>query len=509
MLIASTFFAWLILLPQDLKNYSQSLVSSIASLSNIYFFVKLDFGYFGADSGIIPLLHTWSLGIEEQFYIFWPIILIALFKSNLSSKRSLMLTSFFLLAISMLFFLSGKIDIYPINSQRWYYFPLHRAFELLFGCCLAITLNKRKSSSINKMFLNLLSVVAFTLMVVPIFLIVVPFPSFWTIVACLGATLFIYTGSNDNFTPIINKIFCFKPFVAIGLISYSLYLWHWPIIAYANYLSITKTSSVCLVIFTASILLAIFSYFAIEKPFRHKYKLNFTKSLIGLWIAPMIIVGGFYLACKHQGFGFNQPNINQNELTYAYNFEKIDNNNCFLMRQSSSFESKQLPNASQCSIGDTNSKNLNILFVGDSHARSEAPMLTVWLKNIQQKAYIVSQKTTPFLYDFENIIEGVSVTDRNNSIKKLIQSKKYKYVILGGEWSNAIYSKYLLSIKKSVKLIVDNGAVPIIILDTPTLSPNLNNLCPLQENNLPFAFKKHSCQLSVKMSHSKSRLLII
>ena len=224
MLIASTFLAWLILLPQDLVNYSESLVSAIASLSNIFFFIKLDFGYFGADSGTIPLLHTWSLGIEELFYIFWPIILIVLFKSNLSSKRSLMLTSLFLLAISMLIFLSVKIDFYPINSQRWYYFPLHRAFELLFGCCLAISLTNRKSNSTNKIFLNALSIIALILMVIPIFIISVPFPSFWTIIACLGATLFIYTGSNDNFTPVINKIFCFKPFVVIGLISHSLYL---------------------------------------------------------------------------------------------------------------------------------------------------------------------------------------------------------------------------------------------------------------------------------------------
>ena len=166
------------------------------------------------------------------------------------------------------------------------------------------------------------------------------------------------------------------------------------------------------------------------------------------------------------------------------------------MRQSSNFESKQLPNTNQCSIGDTDSKNLNILFVGDSHARSEVPMLSVWLKDINQKAYVVSQKTTPFLYDFENVIEGVSVTDRNDSIKKLIKSKKYKYVILDGEWSNAIYSKYLPSIKKSVELIIDNGAIPIIILDTPTLSINLDKLCPLQEQNLPYLFGKHSCQLS-------------
>ncbi|WP_369867391.1 acyltransferase family protein [Francisella philomiragia] len=78
-LVFSTFFAWLILLPQDLKNYSKSLVSAIASVSNLFFYKFLSFGYFSTDATVIPLLHTWSLGVEEQFYIFWPLFLISIY----------------------------------------------------------------------------------------------------------------------------------------------------------------------------------------------------------------------------------------------------------------------------------------------------------------------------------------------------------------------------------------------------------------------------------------------
>ena len=83
-LLMSTIFAWLILLPQDLINYSKSLVSALASVSNLYFFKVLNFGYFSTDATVIPLLHTWSLGIEEQFYMFWPLILMLVF--NVSVK---------------------------------------------------------------------------------------------------------------------------------------------------------------------------------------------------------------------------------------------------------------------------------------------------------------------------------------------------------------------------------------------------------------------------------------
>ena len=72
-LSVSTFFAWLILLPQDLTDYCESLISAIASIFNIFFFLKLDFGYFGQDSQMIPLRHTWPLGVEEQFYMTWPL----------------------------------------------------------------------------------------------------------------------------------------------------------------------------------------------------------------------------------------------------------------------------------------------------------------------------------------------------------------------------------------------------------------------------------------------------
>ncbi|QUE30905.1 acyltransferase family protein [Francisella philomiragia] len=498
-LVFSTFFAWLILLPQDLIDYAESLVSAIASFSNIYFFVKLDFGYFGQNSQIIPLLHTWSLGVEEQFYMIWPLILILLFKLRFSTKVKLLATSIILLIISCLIFLSGEFNLYILSSDRWYYFPTHRAFELLFGCCLAIYLNNSATLNNNKLTLNILSVIGALMMIVPIFFINVSFPSIWTVIACIGATIYIYSGANTNFTPIINRILSLKPFVAIGLISYSLYLWHWPIIAYVNYLSINKTVTICVIIFTISLALATLTYLFVEKSFRHKYKFSFNKSFILLWIIPLILACCFFIASTNNKFGFNSSNlIDQNKLTYNYGFNKIDQSNCFLMIQSASFQSKQLPNINVCSIGSPKAKDTNFLLVGDSHARSEIPMITTWLDNINQKAYVVTQKSTPFLPTFKNVVEYVSVTDRNKAIANLIKSKKYKYVILAGEWSNALYSSSVNSIQESIKLVMDNGSIPVLILDTPTLNIDVTNLCPLEKNKLPFIFGENSCKLNIE-----------
>ena len=430
----------------------------------------------------------------------WPLILILLFKLRFSTKVKLLATSIILLVISCLIFLSGEFNLYILSSDRWYYFPTHRAFELLFGCCLAIYLNNNSVTISNsKLILNILSVISALMMIAPIFFINVSFPSIWTIIACIGATIYIYSGANTNHIPIINRILSLKPIVAIGLISYSLYLWHWPIIAYINYLSIDKTATICIMIFTASLFLATLTYLFVEKPFRHRYKFSFTKSFILLWIIPLILACCFYIASINNRFGFNSSNlIDQNKLTYNYGFNRIDQNNCFLMIQSTSFQSKQLPNIDICSIGSLKTKNTNFLLVGDSHARSEIPMITAWLDNINQKAYVVTQKSTPFLPTFKNVVEYVSVTDRNKAIANLIKSKKYKYVILAGEWSNALYSSSIDSIQDSIKLVIDNGSIPILILDTPTLNTDVTNLCPLEKNKLPLIFGENSCKLNIE-----------
>ena len=124
--IFTSFFAWLFLLPQDLINYSWSLVSALGSFSNLFFFKTLNFGYFSTVSSIIPLLHTWSLGIEEQFYIVWPIILILLFKLKPSSKKNLATITAILIIASISFF-------FWKHFPKFYYILMARGFELLFG----------------------------------------------------------------------------------------------------------------------------------------------------------------------------------------------------------------------------------------------------------------------------------------------------------------------------------------------------------------------------------------
>jgi peptidoglycan/LPS O-acetylase OafA/YrhL len=395
--IFSTIFAWLILTPGDLISYSKSLLSALGSFSNLFFFKTLNFGYFSTDSSIIPLLHTWSLGIEEQFYIVWPIILILLFKLKLSSKKNLATITAILIIASISFF-------FWKHFPKFYYIPMARGFELLFGCVLAILLNNRKAIFHNKLALNTLSIISFFMMATPCYFVVVPYPSVWTLVACLGATIFIFSGSQDT-TPIFNKLLSFKPVVAIGVISYSLYLWHWPIIAYANYLSLNKTPVVCLVIFTVSIILATLSYFFVEKPFRHKIKFNLTKSVLFLWIVPIVIAGVFALCTRHiTDFGFNDVSEQTKDKTSFYGVLK-KHSLCYNEKgENPGFyeDSSILPKFDKCMIGKETNMSPDVLVVGDSHAFSDTGMLNIMLKDAKLSGYVVTQSSTPLLIRKDN-----------------------------------------------------------------------------------------------------------
>ena len=236
--------------PNSLKNYSHSLLATILSFSNIYFYYSLNFGYFNTDSSVIPLLNTWSLGIEEQFYFVWPLLLMGFCyffdaqKSNFRAYNAIKLLCFLCLIISLLLF-------FHYRSVKYYYSPFTRAFELLFGCFLAVSIQKKYIKNIGRLSINMLSLISIILIIFPIFFQQKIYPSVSSVLVCLGSVIFIYVSLNKT-KAIFHKIFEFRVITSIGLISYSLYLWHWPIIAYIHYLSIPLTLFVQVMIISSS-----------------------------------------------------------------------------------------------------------------------------------------------------------------------------------------------------------------------------------------------------------------
>ena len=255
MLAVVSFAAVLILFPYDLVRYAKSLLATAGFASNFEFWSEA--GYFDVAGAEKPLLHLWSIAVEEQFYLLFPLVLLAF-------RRS----AWLLAAVGAIFAASFVLGIWGVAhapSATFYLLPA-RAWELMLGALLALgaippLANRAISEALAAIGLLLIgyAVVAFTAEM--------PFPGPAALIPCAGATLVIYaTQGSETWT---GKALSWRPVVFVGLISYSLYLWHWPIFVLARYYAfrnLTIIESVGLI--ALSFALAVLSWRFVEKPFR-------------------------------------------------------------------------------------------------------------------------------------------------------------------------------------------------------------------------------------------------
>jgi len=240
--------ACIALFPQkELAQFGRSAAAAAAFCANIYFAFQTD--YFAGSGNLIPLLHTWSLGAEEQFYIIWPPLLFAGYRTG--SRLAVGALAVILLAASFAYADWGATGK---NATELLYLPQSRAWELMIGAVLAPGLVPNIASRWLREGLALFGVGMIAYAVTQ-FSSSTPFPGRWALIPCLGAMLVIHTGQHrDTF---VYRLLSLWPFVFIGLISYSLYLWHWPIVAFAeNYTGRPLNLGEAVILIAASIAIA-------------------------------------------------------------------------------------------------------------------------------------------------------------------------------------------------------------------------------------------------------------
>ena len=292
-MLACLPFAWLWLFPKDLKRFTDSILAVIFFLSNHLFSNQSN--YFDTATELKPLLHTWSLSVEEQYYLLFPLIL--MFAWKLGQRWVLIILSSIIIAS-----LLTAQWLSSVKPEVAFYILPTRAWELLVGGLAALYLTKSQRDTFLK-FNQFGSAIGLALIIYAIlaFNKQTPFPSFYTIIPVLGAALIIICSNQSN---LIGRLLGHKTFVGVGLISYSAYLWHQPLFAFTRYRYLEHPSQFLLgILGFIAFVLGYLTWKYIETPFRNKQIFSrrqiFTYSALGCLV--FILIGittsinkGFY-----------------------------------------------------------------------------------------------------------------------------------------------------------------------------------------------------------------------
>jgi peptidoglycan/LPS O-acetylase OafA/YrhL len=280
MVCLSLLAGYLLLEPGDFEDLAKSAIAQTLMYANIFFLN--DSGYFSELSDYKPLLHTWTLAVEEQFYLFFPLLLALIYKLQ---KRRVFLILFAIAGISLA---AGIYLIAGSPLECFYLLPV-RAWELLAGALLAVAqhkINLSKASSEALAWTGLAMVFGAMFF----FSAETQFPGGMALFPVLGASAFI--ASSCNHTPTAARILSTKPAVFIGLISYSLYLWHWPLFSFSKHVFIDVTFAIRMSLVVLSFALAYLSWRFIENPFRKGSWLASHKATFAFGASTVIVIYG-------------------------------------------------------------------------------------------------------------------------------------------------------------------------------------------------------------------------
>lgn len=461
-LLASVIAGAFILSPADLTRLNTSALFSLLGVSNIYIWVKYG-NYFAADASEAPLLHTWSLGIEEQFYVIWPLLILVLYR--LAPRYVLAVLGGGMVA-------AVGLSEYATNvfATASYYLLPTRFFELMLGGALGIYLYPARSISRRTALIAALAgsgLIGFSLFALSP---ETPFPGLNALAPCLGAALLILAGSGDVRSPLLTN----RPMVFIGLISYSLYLWHWPLIAYLNYLDIAITPLVGATLVAAAIALSWWSWRYVEIPFRRTgMQLSFSRVFIRRFMVPTLGLAVLAVTSVQSG-GFAQrfaPEVSTLEAMTLVEPNKL-RSGCHMPNARYGTE----PNPA-CRLG-AHKEQLDGIMVGDSFANHFTGMVDILAKpnGIALMDYTLDGCPPIFGYSGLSTVYVAHCMERNKRVLELIEQNHYPYVVLAGAWPRDAAAAGM--IEASIKRVADNTGQVIVILSNQDIDKAAT--CPVR-----------------------------
>jgi peptidoglycan/LPS O-acetylase OafA/YrhL len=404
--------------PRDLLRLAESVAATALFVSNFDFWLQS--GYFDVGADLKPLLHTWSLAVEEQFYVVFPALLYIMH----TRKRASLLLLVSALAISSFGLSVWAVSRYP--SAAFYLAP-YRTWELMLGAILALGEFPIPKSRWMDDALSAAGLLAIGWAVFG-FTSRTPFPGINALFPCLGAAALIFAGRRE--AGITQRALSSRPFVFVGLVSYSFYLWHWPIHVFANYaLGSSHGIALTLALIALSFGLAVLSWRYVELPFRRPQQISrqtiFRFGAIAT--ATSLAVTGLLFAVH----GLPQRFTPDTRRIFA-EADDIEprRHECF-NRSASDVQSGNI-----CAIGDPRAAKATFILWGDSHGDALLPAVDAAAARAGRKGLFVAHGRCPPLLQLSLSDEPTSrCAELNDAVLKLAQRNEIRTLILVARWA--------------------------------------------------------------------------
>lgn len=410
-------FALLWMVPEELIGFGKSLVAVGTFSSNVFFWQEND--YFSPVSEAMPLLHTWSLAVEEQYYLLFPLILAAFWKFG--ARRlfwGILVASLVSLAMSEWSLIHAP--------EANFYLPHTRAWELFTGSLLALHIHQNGAQRSN-----LLSVLGLIAVLVSVFIYdgETPFPGMYALLPVVGTALIILYAASGTW---VARLLSLRGFVFLGLISYSFYLWHQPLFAFARIRSLHEPhEEIMLALVVASLALATLTWKYVETPFRKNLKISRSRKAIfalsATGLISIVIVGG---AIDHQR-GFPE----RSGLDVVEALKEIPNVRESYCHKKGRRSVEEMATGEFCLVGEG---ELRYAIIGDSHAGAIFDYADDYLTEAGVSAIAVSGGyCAPLLNGFE--AEEGCADIMSSAFESILENPDVDTVIMLAEW--AIYTE--------------------------------------------------------------------
>lgn len=473
-----------LLLPDDLLRLGRSALWGAFSLSNVYFWRFLDTSYFADSSEEEPLLHTWSLGVEEQFYFVWPAIL--LLAMLFPKKKYIAIGVAALACIASFAFAELILD----SAAKFSYFMLPtRAGELMFGALLALWSGGAGKDggkfTLRPWLPEAVALAGFGLIVFSLSWLnhASPFPGINAVYPCLGAVLVMLAGAWNS--RLVALVLTQRPVVFIGLISYSLYLWHWPILAFIRYFFGTVSILHGVMASAAMLALAILSYRYVELPARHwKAKPRLQLALLYLMPTMALSVAAFFVIATGGFQKYIESNLKYKAALSRLNTDTAPASDYKYNCQLSSFDPNILARK-ECVLGPPDSEDLEseVLLWGDSQAAHYIGVVGTVLKQSGGSFRNATHSACPPVfgpkgYGIPAYRAGCDAFRPH--MQAAILSGRFSTIVMSGAWD--IYDKnpnFRRDFEKTVSMMLDKNLRVILIGQAPYFA-NYNRNCELR-----------------------------